>query len=274
MNFIMPFLLGLLLILNHNIFYINFHAMLVSLTGAASVGYSNTTQEAVHPLPKNFVYVSHKPTGIITDLRYLTPQNFLGEKIDGYKKNVAILTQEAANALYKAAEIFAKDGYKVVIYDAYRPKKAVDQFVRWSESKNYNEEMKHYFLPHIDHSNVFDLGYVARKSGHSRSSTVDLTIIKSDKSLKPINPINRLLTDGRSILFLDDNTVDMGSSFDLFDEASHPNSPLVSPEALTNRKYVHDVMEKAGFKGFDTEWWHFTLKNEPFPDQYFDFDVE
>lgn len=254
---------------------VNFNVMLgIALMSTISVGYSNTTLEPVDLLPKGFVYVDTKPTNIMTDLRYLTTQNFVGEKIDGYKRNTAILTKEAAEALYQTAKFFAKDGYKIVIYDAYRPQKAVDHFIQWSENKNYNEKMKGYFLPHIGHSSVFDLGYVARKSSHSRGSTVDLTIIKSDKSLTPIKPIKRSLADGRTILFLDDNTIDMGSHFDLFDEASHPNSSLVTQDALANRKYLHDVMEKVGFKGFDTEWWHFTLKNEPFPDQYFDFDVE
>lgn len=225
-------------------------------------------------LPQGFAYVDTKNGQIISDLRYFTTQNFIGEKIDGYKRNVAILTNEAANAFNKAVDIFVNDGYKVIVYDAYRPQKAVTHFERWSEGESCNEQMRSYFLPLVDRRTVFELGYVARKSGHTRGSTIDLTIIKADELLTKAKPTKRHLSDGREFVFWNDNTVDMGTSFDFFDEASHPGSSLVTEEALRNRAYLKKVMETAGFKPLDEEWWHFTLINEPFPDLYFDFDVE
>ena len=255
----------------------NFHSMHICLASilfilSCSISCNMIRSRSTPSLPETFTYVQNE--NIIINLRYLTQQNFIGKKITGYKSNVGILTKQAAAALYKAAEIFAKDGYQIVLYDAYRPQKAVDSFIEWSENKNYHQEMKTWFFPRIDHNKVFELRYVAKKSGHTRGSTIDLTIIKSDKKLKSVELKKRQLADGYEILFVDDNTVDMGSSWDLLDEASHPTSLLVSKEALRNRKYLQEVMEKVGFIGSPREWWHYTLKEEPIPDQYFDFDVQ
>jgi len=149
--------------------------------------------------------------------------------------------------------------------------------MRWSEDGEDKISEEHYY-PHVEKDKVFDLGYVAKRSGHSRGSTVDLTIIKDGESVHEIQTEERQLSDGKAITFLNDGTVDMGTSFDLFDEASHTHNNLIEAKFQERRDYLKNVMEKYGFKNYDCEWWHFTLKNEPFPadkdESYFDFPIE
>jgi len=231
---------------------------------------------ALAELPNGFVYVSDIDPTIIQCLRYYTNENFIGAPIDGYKGKRAILSREAAEALAKVQKELLAEGYSLVIYDSYRPQKAVDHFVRWGKDIN-ESKMKEKYYPRIDKAHVFTTGYVAEKSGHSRGSTVDLTIIPKDKQLKSIEEITaskRQLKDGFNVVFLDDATVDMGSSFDLFDIASHHNSPVIAAEPTKLRNYLRGKMEKYGFEAYPQEWWHYTLKNEPYPTTYFDFDVQ
>ena len=197
----------------------------------------------------------------------------MGRKIDGYKANRVILTSEAAIALVKIQQELLKNGYSLVIYDAYRPQRAVDFFMKWSKDSN-DQVAKEKYYPDINKADVFKLGYVAEKSGHSRGSTVDLSIIRIGDSLKPITFQKRQLKNGSIIPFLDDGSVDMSSSFDLFGEASHHDSNLIETEFLARRNYLRGIMKKNGFNDYPEEWWHYTLKNEPFPDTYFDFVVE
>lgn len=225
-------------------------------------------------LPPGFEYVDSHQGRIICSLRYLTNQNFVGEKIEGYNKNILILSQVAADALIGAVDVFSQEGYKVVVYDAYRPQKAVAHFLRWAQNSTYNREMKACFLPYVDHDQLFEKKYLAKQSGHTRGSTVDLSIIRQDQNLTPVKISKRALADGREIPFLDDGTVDMGTSFDFLDVSSAPESELVSEEARRMRQYLRSVMEQVGFEISPREWWHFKLINEPFPHQYFDFDVE
>ena len=185
----------------------------------------------------------------VYDLRYYSPNNFTGNKINGYKAPVAYMTKEALKALAVAADDLRKQGYRLLIWDTYRPQKAVDNFVKWIN--NPNDAGDKSFYPNLQKSDLFKGGYIARKSGHTRGSTIDLTIIKKDGSF-----------------------VDMGGTFDLFSEISHPDYAKLTAEQKKNRKILHDAMIKAGFKGITSEWWHFTLKNEPYTDTYFDFDVE
>ena len=226
---------------------------------------------------KGFVYLSEVDPTIIISLRYTTNENFLGVPVEGYKKPVVILTNEAAQALKKAQAEFKKDGYCLVVYDAYRPQQAVDHFMRWSENIK-DQAKKSQYYPRIDKAKVFELGYVAKRSGHSRCSTVDITIIKNGKLPHAIKEKSRKLLDGYTIKFLDDGTIDMGSSFDLFDIASHYENNLIKGKFKKLRTYLKNIMEKCGFKNYAEEWWHFTLKNEPFPaDQdssYFNFAIE
>lgn len=183
------------------------------------------------------------------DIRYYSSNNFTGNKINGYKAPVAYMTKESLKALSVAAADLRKKGYRLLIWDSYRPQKAVDNFVAWINDPK--DEGDRTFYPDLKKSDLIKGNYIAEKSGHTRGSTVDLTIIKKDGSF-----------------------VDMGGTFDLFSEVSHPDYKKITKAQKKNRKILHDAMVKAGFNGIDSEWWHFTLKNEPYPDTYFNFDVE
>ena len=183
------------------------------------------------------------------DIRYYSSNNFTGNKIAGYKAPVAYMTKEGAKALAVAADDLRKQGYRLLIWDSYRPQKAVNNFVDWIN--NPNDDGDKSFYPCLKKSDLLEGQYIMSKSGHTRGSTVDLTLIKKDGSF-----------------------VDMGGTFDLFSEISHPDYKKLSKRQKQNRKILHDAMIKAGFRGIDSEWWHFTLENEPFTDTYFDFDVE
>ena len=183
------------------------------------------------------------------DIRYYSANNFTGNKIKGYKAPRAYMTKEALSALAKAAEDLRAQGYRLLIWDSYRPQKAVDNFVAWINDPEDTGDKS--FYPELQKSDLLTGNYVMAKSGHTRGSTVDLTIIKKDGGF-----------------------VDMGGTFDLFSEVSHPDYPNLTDEKKNNRKILHDAMVDAGFKALDSEWWHFTLKDEPYTDTYFDFDVE
>ncbi len=225
---------------------------------------------------KGFVYLNEVDPTILVSLRYITPKNFVGTPVDGYKKPHLVLTRQAAEALKKVQADVKKDGYSLVVYDAYRPQQAVDHFVRWSKSTDQSTKAQYY--PYVDKTKVFELGYIAERSGHSRGSTIDLTIIKDGETPHEIQESERILLDGKPIKFLDDGTVDMGSSFDFFGPASHFENDLIEKEFKARRAYLKTIMEKHGFKDYAEEWWHFTLKNEPYPaDQdssYFNFAID
>ena len=183
------------------------------------------------------------------DIRYYSQNNFTGNRINGYKAPVAYMTKESLKALAVAAEDLRKQGYRLLIWDSYRPQKAVDNFVVWiNDPKDAGAKE---FYPDLKKSDLVKGGYIATKSSHTRGSTVDLTIIKKDGSF-----------------------VDMGGAFDLFSEISHPDYKKITRAQKRNREILRKAMFRAGFEGIDSEWWHFTLKNEPYPDTYFDFDVE
>ena len=183
------------------------------------------------------------------DIRYYSSNNFTGNKIKGYNAPVAYMTKEALAALKIAAEDLRNQGYRLLIWDTYRPQKAVYNFVEWINNPADNGDKS--FYPELKKSDLLKGQYIMEKSGHTRGSTIDLTIIKKDGSF-----------------------VDMGGTFDLFSEISHPDYKKLTRAQKKNRKILHDAMIKAGFKGIDSEWWHFTLVNEPYPGTYFDFDVE
>lgn len=230
--------------------------------------------ECLAALPDGFVYLYDIDPSIQVDLRYAGQDNFLGKKVNGYNSDKSIiLTKQSAQALKKAQEIFNKDGFSIVVYDAYRPQRAVDDFVNWAKDVN-NQKMKTFFYPRVDKAKLFEIGYIFEKSSHTRGSTIDLSIIELKKKLYPIKAISRKLNDDFKILYLDDGTLDMGSSFDLFDQVSHYNNELISPEHKLHRTYLKLVMESCGFKSYSEEWWHFTLANEPFPDKYYNFVIE
>ena len=233
-----------------------------------------STNIAFAKLPTGFVYLKDIDPSIKIATRYAQNYNFIGDIISGYEQDgVIILTKKAAEALKKAQSIFLKDGYSIVVYDAYRPQIAVDNFIKWAKNID-DQKMRLLFYPRIEKANLFDLGYIFEKSSHTRGSTVDISLIESTKELHPIKTRTRKLNDGFEIHILDDGTLDMGSSFDLFDKASNLNTSLIKPEYKLHRSYLRMIMELCGFNSYEEEWWHFTLKDEPFPKTYFNFPVK
>lgn len=197
-----------------------------------------------------FVLLSDYVPGIIQEIRYFSTYNFVGERIDGYEDPISLLTKEAARALKDVANIANVQGYRLRIFDAYRPAKAVKHFVLW-EIEDLDQKMKTFFYPDIDKHDLFKKGYIASQSSHSRGSTVDLTLVDMDTGKE----------------------LDMGSPFDYFDEISHPDYEDITEEQYHNRKILQKLMMDGGFEPIDTEWWHFTLKDEPYPETYFEFPV-
>ena len=197
-----------------------------------------------------FVTLAEYIPEIIQEIRYYTSYNFIGERIDGYEEPCALLTKKAARALKTVSNEMIIRGYRLKIYDAYRPASAVKHFIRWG-IEDLDVRMKPYFYPDLEKQELFSKGYIASRSSHSRGSTVDLTLLD--------------MQTGKEL--------DMGSPFDLFSERSHPDCRDVTDEQYANRMILQNVMVQNGFMPLDCEWWHFTLKNEPFPDTYFEFPV-
>ncbi|MGI6575349.1 MAG: M15 family metallopeptidase [bacterium] len=202
-------------------------------------------------LPEGFVYLDEIIADAIYDVRYYTDNNFLGCKVDGYMVPRVILTVEAANALAHVAEEFRAQGLVLKIFDGYRPQQAVNHFVKWVADVD-DQKMKAQFYPDVDKKDLFRLNYIAQKSGHSRGSTVDLTLADANTKVE----------------------LDMGSGFDFFGEISHHNTDLISHRQRQNRKLLKEAMVRHGFKPFPEEWWHYTMAAEPYPDTYFDFPVK
>ena len=202
-------------------------------------------------LKKGFSYLSEVDESIQQELRYFSSNNFIGKKIDGYNKNTIIISNAAANALKKVQAELKQMGLSLKVYDAYRPQQSVDHFVRWAKKLN-DTLMKQSYYPTIRKSDLFQLGFIASKSGHTRGSSVDLSIveIKTNKE------------------------IDMGSSYDFFGATSHSFHKKLSSRQEKNRMLLRNIMIKNGFKPYDKEWWHYTLVDEPFPDTYFNFDIE
>ena len=210
-----------------------------------------------------FVNLADAVPDAILEIRYYSTYNFVGTRVDGYEEPVALLTRQAADSLRAVSEDLKEQGYRLKIYDAYRPQCAVDHFVRWAADAN-DTLMKPYFYPEVPRDRLFELGYIAKKSGHTRGSTVDLTLfdMKTEKE------------------------VDMGGTFDWFGRESHSDfggnpktgkykaNDDITAEQFHNRMILREAMLRHGFKAIDEEWWHFTLKNEPFPNTYFTFPVK
>ena len=197
-----------------------------------------------------FVSIGEAIPDVILEIRYYSTFNFIGERIDGYEEPIALITREAAEALKKASDDFMAQGYRLKIYDAYRPQRAVDHFVRWA-AETGDTRMKAIFYPELEKARIIPEGYIAGHSGHSRGSTVDLTLF-----------------DTRT-----QKEADMGGPFDFFGEVSHPGFAGITDEQHTNRMRLRETMIRAGFRPLEEEWWHFRLENEPWPDTYFTFPV-
>lgn len=200
--------------------------------------------------PSGFVVLADYVPAMVQEIRYYSTYNFIGERIDGYEEPCALLTVEAARALKAASnELFVK-GYRLKVFDAYRPAAAVRQFVLWG-IEDTDIRMKPYFYPELEKQELFRKGYIDKQSSHSRGSAVDLTLLD--------------MRTGKE--------VDMGSPFDLFSELSHPDCRSITEEQYENRMLLQSAMVRNGFEPIFCEWWHFMLKDEPYPDTYFEFPV-
>ncbi len=197
-----------------------------------------------------FVLLPDYVPSIIQEIRYFSTYNFVGDRIDGYEEPVAILTKEAARALKSVSNEMNAQGFRLKIFDTYRPVKAVKHFILWG-IEDQDLRMKPFFYPDLEKQELFARGYIAKQSSHSRGSTVDLTLLDMNTGME----------------------VDMGSPFDLFSERSHPDSREVTEEQYENRMLLQKAMIRSGFQPIDCEWWHFTLEDEPFLDTYFTFPV-
>ena len=224
--------------------------------------------------PSSFVALEDVDPAILHDIRYDTTYNFVGRRIDGYREPLCILTRRAANALKRAQAQLEPRGYGLKVYDCYRPQRAVDHFVRWAGGGS--ERMKREFYPRVAKSRLFDDGYIARRSGHSRGGTVDLTLVKLPTKPQPVwtrREFGLVPCTAPYRRRYPDNSVNMGTSYDCFDTRSHTHDARVKGRPHRNRLLLKRTMERAGFEPYANEWWHFTLREERYPSRYFDFTV-
>ena len=203
---------------------------------------------------QGFVDAATVVDGLVIDMRYFGQDNFVGARIDGYETARCLLTRAAASALARVQQDLAPQGFGLKVFDCYRPTRAVSHFVRWARDIK-DVKRKADFYPDVDKRDLFRLGYIAPLSGHSRGSTVDLSLVRLTPGQPPAD-------------------VDMGTRFDFFGTQSWPSSRAVSAEAQANRKLLASAMRRGNFRPYDREWWHFTLRNEPYPGSYFDFPVK
>ncbi len=204
------------------------------------------------PLHPEFVLLSELCPDIEFAMNYATAENFTGSIVRGYKAKKAFLAKVPASALCQVQKDAAKSHMRLKIFDGYRPVKAVEFFQEWAKSPESNEALKELYYPKFSRLELFEKGFIAKQSSHSRGSAVDLTLVDS--------------RTGKEL--------DMGSHFDFFDEISHTESSLITTEQRSNRQLLKSLMEKRGFKNFSQEWWHYSYRPEPFPNRSFDFDIE
>ena len=230
----------------------------MTLIGCSDNG-DKTDSNAPEEDASQFVVLTDVVPDVILEIRYYSTYNFIGRRIPGYDEPIAMLTRQAADSLKKVSDDLVKQGYRLKIFDGYRPQKAVDYFMAWAKDVN-DTIMKPYFYPELDKSVLVPQEYVAEKSGHTRGSTIDLTLF--DMKLE--------------------KEVDMGCTYDYFGLASHPDVQPgqevgaykpINRQQYANRMILRNALLAHGFKPYDCEWWHFTLANEPFPDTYFTFPV-
>ncbi|GGM46514.1 D-alanyl-D-alanine dipeptidase [Longimycelium tulufanense] len=230
--------------------------------------------QAETEVPPDFVAIRDVNPTILQEIRYAGFHNFVGRPVHGYREPECLLTRQAASALHAAQQKLLRQGYSLKVYDCYRPQRAVDDFVRWA-LRLHDQRMKAEFYPRVDKSRLFEDGYIAEKSGHSRGSTFDVTLVRlpvwpqrpyiPGEPLKPCYaPVGERFPD---------NSVDTGTGFDCFDTLAHTEDPRIRGEVRENRLRLKHALEEAGFVNYPLEWWHFTLRDEPYPDTYFDFPV-
>jgi len=225
-------------------------------------------------LPEGFVRLSALAPRIEQDIRYHGEHNFVGRTIAGYEAGECILSRQTAEALLGVEQALNADGLSLKVYDCYRPARAVAMFATWAEDFD-DLDMQAEFYPRVAKSDLFDLGYIAHRSGHSRGSTVDLAIRRLEDApavrWSKADPLSDcVLPEGQRFA---DGILDFGTGYDCFDVRAHHSASGIAPDAAANRENLATLMESHGFKRYAEEWWHYTLADEPFPDTYFDFPV-
>jgi D-alanyl-D-alanine dipeptidase len=224
------------------------HKIIILICALIALGFTFQHKKS---LPEGFVYVKDIIPDLNVQLRYFSTNNFVGDTVTGYKSNRLILTKPSVEALKQVQEELQEQNLCLLVYDGYRPQRAVNHFLRWA--KNLNDTLKKQaFYPKVNKRHLFRDGYIASRSGHSRGSTLDLTII-----------------DGNT-----NEPLDMGSPYDFFGKESWVDHPILTKTQLANRQLLQKVMLKHNFRNYPKEWWHFTLRWEPFPKTFFDFEVE
>ncbi len=241
--------------------HFSFLSFIFAAIAAMTVSCGNNPQVSVSPEEdsSDFVLVTEAVPDVILEIRYHSTYNFIGDRIPGYDEPVALLTRQAADSLKVVSDELLQKGYRLKVFDAYRPQCAVDYFMEWAKDIE-DIRMREYFYPELDKSVLIPQGYIAEKSGHTRGSTIDLTLFD----------------------MATEREVDMGCTFDYFGVASHPDVTPgqeigaykpITEEQYHSRMILRDAMLRHGFKPYDCEWWHFTLEDEPYPDTYFTFPI-
>lgn len=247
------------------------HSPSAATTATAQPGVGSRRLPGV---PADFVRLRDALPGALFEIRYFGDHNFLGRPVAGYAAPECWLTRPAAHALAKVQRRVSERGYVIKIYDCFRPQRAVDDFVAWAEDAS-DTTTRQEFYPHLSKSQLFPLGYIAAKSGHSRGSTVDLTLVPEGRGVSPDWDSGDTLApcDAPAGKRFPDTSVDMGTGFDCFDPLANTADPRITGETRRNRRYLVRVMRQAGFANLPEEWWHYTLRDEPYPDTYFDTDI-
>jgi D-alanyl-D-alanine dipeptidase len=221
--------------------------------------------------PRDFVALDRYAPSILHDIRYFTDHNFVGRRIRGYRQPLCLLTRDAARALRRAQRTLRPRGLTLKVYDCYRPQRAVNHFVRWARDPSASE-MKRELYPRVAKDRLFADGYIAERSGHSRGSTVDLTLVRRPAAAQPDwrpDTFGRCFDADR----FPDNSVDMGTGFDCFDTLANTLDPRITGRPRRNRLLLKRTLEAAGFENYEKEWWHYTLSEETYPGRHFDFPV-
>ncbi|KTD65336.1 M15 family metallopeptidase [Legionella spiritensis] len=241
----------------------------------ASLIFLALTSTCLHALPPGFVYLQDVAPEIIEDIRYAGSGNFIGKPVPGYQSGRCILTIAAARHLADVQKEAMKKGYRVKVYDCYRPTRAVNAFYQWSQNPN-DTRMKRYYYPREEKKTLFAKGYIARHSGHSRGSTLDLTLVKlsPENSVSDKTRTTSIRCFGKTTKYIDDGTINTGTRFDCLDKSAHVFYPDLSEQQHKNRLFLRRLMIQNGFTPYNKEWWHFTLSQEPYPHSYFNFPVQ
>jgi D-alanyl-D-alanine dipeptidase len=225
--------------------------------------------------PRGFVDVKTVIPDLVVEMRYATPRNFIGRPIPGYNAPRCLLTRPAAKGLQCAADDLRPRGFRLKVYDCYRPQRAVSAFVRWGHDLR-DQKMKSQFYPDVEKRNLFRENYIASRSGHSRGSTTDLTIVPivAKETASDFAAAEVRACDSKAGARSDDGSADMGTGFDCFSNLSHTLTGRVTEQQRANRALLRNAMRGCGFYNNPSEWWHYTLRGEPYPETYFDFPVE